>query len=57
MAEELGMPYEALKRDELSAVIEDEVDRITNSCQAGAMARDECIEVIMLSEVEYKASR
>ena len=38
----LGMPYEQLKADELSNVIEDAVDNVTNECRAGKTPRDEC---------------
>ena len=38
----LEMPYEQLKADELSAVIEDVVDKVTNECKAGKTPRDEC---------------
>ena len=42
LSSELGMPYERLKADELSNVIEDAVDNVTNECRAGKTPRDEC---------------
>merc|ERR1712085_182454 len=38
----LGVPYAQLKTDELSNVIEDVVDHVTNECRAGKTPRDEC---------------
>ncbi|KAL3921444.1 MAG: hypothetical protein SGPRY_004901, partial [Prymnesium sp.] len=35
VAEALDVPYEELKRDEVSSVIEDETDKITNRCDGG----------------------
>ena len=36
------LPYQILVRDELSSVIEDAVDEISNSCDGGKLPRDEC---------------
>ena len=43
LSKELGLPYEQLKTDELSVVIEDAVDAVTNACDAGkTVPRDDC---------------
>jgi len=40
----LQMSYEQLKQDELSAVIEDAVDLISNTCDGGKLALETCKE-------------
>lgn len=42
VSEMTGMPYNELKSDLLSSVIEDETDRIANGCNGGAMPEAEC---------------
>lgn len=51
------MAYEVLKTDELSEVVEDEVDRITNTCEAGAMLLEKCLAALKLSDGDYQANR
>ena len=42
ISSKLSMPYEQLRTDEYSAVIEDAVDAVTKECRAGKTPRDEC---------------
>lgn len=44
ISKETGIPYEQLRTDELSAVIEDAVDAVTNTCEAGKTPRAECAD-------------
>ena len=38
------MPYEKLKADALSAVIEDATDAIANGCNGGLLPKAECVQ-------------
>jgi hypothetical protein len=42
LSRQMGLPYEQMRTDEYSAVIEDAVDAVTNQCRAGKTPRDEC---------------
>lgn len=42
ISQKMGIPYDQLRTDELSAVIEDAVDAVTNTCDAGKTPREEC---------------
>jgi hypothetical protein len=46
LAETMRVPYEELKSDELSEVIEDAVDVIANKCDGGQIAPEECATVL-----------
>ena len=57
LSAQLGMPYDQLKADELSNVIEDAVDNITNECRTGKTPVEECAAKIgfkMVSSQETK---
>ena len=43
LAEKLDMPYEALKSDDTSSVIEDETDKIANRCDGGEVSKTACM--------------
>lgn len=45
VAQVLEVPYEELKNDETSAVIEDETDAITNRCNGGKLLRTDCMSL------------
>ena len=42
----MGMTYEELKSDELSAVIEDAVDAISTKCDSGKTDREQCASML-----------
>jgi hypothetical protein len=43
VSEVLNVPYDALKADEVSGVIEDENDKIANRCDGGKVSRTSCM--------------
>ena len=43
VSQALNVPYDALKADEASSVIEDENDKIANRCDGGKVSRDRCM--------------
>ena len=54
LAEKMGMPYEMLKADEYSSVVEDVTDEIANECNMGELDIDECKRRIGYTEPAAK---
>lgn len=50
VAEMLNVPYEMLKNDEISEVIEDETDAIANGCKGGELARTDCMALFGIKD-------
>ena len=46
ISKRLNIPYEELRSDEKSAVIEDAVDVIANKCEGGKLSRLECADKV-----------
>ena len=57
LSAQLGMPYDQLKADELSNVIEDAVDNITNECRTGKTPVEECAAKIGFKMVSSQESK
>ena len=57
LAESINVPYEELKNDELSEVIEDVVDVIANKCDGGSIGAEKCAKALGYDLAKQRATR
>ena len=54
LSQQLGIPYELLRTDEYSAVVEDAVDALTKECRSGEVPMERCARKFGLNPDDYR---